>query len=549
MRLLNDYNYIIVGAGSAGCVLANKLSEDKLSSVLLLEAGPMDWNPMIHVPAGVYYAYRNTNLNWNYQSEKEPYLLNRQISAPRGKVIGGSSSINSMVYMRGHPFDYDRWSTELDLPLWDFAQCLPYFKAGETSDRGADEWRGGDGPLSVSKGAFVNPLYDAFLEAGRESGQGSSDDLNGYKPEGVSRFDSTKRNGRRCSAAVAYLHPVLGRDNLTVLEKAFVQLVVFEDGRAAGIKFKHRGKTQIIRAKNEVILAGGAINSPQILMVSGIGPADHLREHDIKCIVNLPGVGRNLQDHATVIMKWACKRPVSIHKFSSPFWQAVSGLQWLINRTGVASSNIWEAGGLIRSNTQVAYPNIQYHFGPVGAEESGGRLKLNQAFSIHIDQLRPHSRGYIALKSSDAATKPALHFNYLSEECDLNELAEGVLKARELVGQPAFNEYRGEELVPGPDVKTESDIKKVISQYVGTDYHPCGTCRMGNNAESVVDSQFCVHGVSGLRVVDASVIPNIISGNLNAPVQMMAARAADFILNRPQLRPVRARFHFQGNHD
>lgn len=539
------FDYVIIGAGSAGCVLANKLSEDPNNSVLVLEAGPMDRNLMIHVPAGVYYVYRNPKLNWNYLSEREAALDDRQIATPRGKVVGGSSSINSMVYMRGHPLDYDRWSGEHGLTDWTYARCLPYFKAGESSDRGEDNWRGGSGPLAVSRGSYDNPLYDAFLQAGMEAGQGHSQDLNGYKPEGVARLDSTKRNGRRCSAAIAHLRPALNRPNLKLLTNTLVRKLRIENQRAEAVEFTHKGQVQIAEASKEIILCGGAVNSPQLLMLSGIGPANHLSDHNIDCLIDLPGVGQNLQDHATVVTKWACKLPVTLHSSIKPIGQFKAGLQWLTTGSGPAASNVWEAGGLIRGNEVVAYPNLQYHFGPVGAEEIGGKLILGQAFSIHIDQLRPTSRGQILLKSADPGQKPVLHFNYLSKAHDLRELVEGVRKVRELVAQPAFDAYRGEELVPGPHAQTDEEIEAVIRQFTETGYHPCGTCRMGSDGDAVVDHKMRVHGIDGLRVVDASVIPQIISANLNAPVQMIAARAADYILGKPQLKPIEASFHFQ----
>lgn len=545
MRNGRAFDYIIVGAGSAGCVLANKLSADPRNSVLVLEAGPMDRDLMIHIPAGVYRVFKDPRINWNYETEDEPALLDRNVDMPRGKVVGGSSSINSMVYMRGHPMDYDRWSDELGLTEWRYADCLPYFKAGETSDRGADDWRGGDGPLGVTKGSYDNPLFDAFIEAGGQAGQGISEDLNGFKPEGVARLDATRWKGRRCSAAVAHLKPALSRPNLTLLTRAMVRRIAFEGNRATGIVFNHRGGRHLVEAEKEVILCGGAINSPQTLMLSGIGPADHLRSHGIEPLLDLPGVGRNLQDHATIILQVACTKQFPIHIVDRPVNKAMAGARWLIDRQGIAASNIWEAGGLIRSNEHVPYPNLQYHFGPVGFEYVGNEIKLRQAFAIHVDQLRPRSRGSIELKSPDPTEKPAMHFNYMTEPDDLREMVEGVHKTRDLVAQSAFDAFRGAELEPGPETRTDADIEAWIRKTAATDYHPSCTCAMGAGPNAVVDAQMRVQGVEALRVVDASIMPRITSANLNAPTQMIAARAADYILSREQLRPIEARFHFQ----
>lgn len=539
------YDYVICGAGSAGCVLANKLSADGRHSVLLLEAGPMDRRLLIHIPAGVYSVYRDPSLNWNYASEPEPHLLGRNIDIPRGKVVGGSSSINSMVYMRGHPLDYDRWRDELGLAKWDFAQCLPYFKASEDSDRGASDWRGQGGPLGVTRGAYENVLFDAFIEAGGQAGQGQSEDLNAYRPEGVARLDATKRHGRRCSAAVAHLRPALGRPNLTLVTRALVRRIVLEGNRASGIEFEAGGERRTALAEKEVILSGGAVNSPQLLMLSGIGPADHLREAGVEPLHDLPGVGQNLQDHPNVTVKYSCREPVSIHRIERPLNKLAAGTRWLLDRGGIAASNIWEAGGLIRGNTNVPYPNLQYHFGPFGIEGDGRRIRLEQAFSITIDQLRPTSRGQLRLRSADPAAKPALHLNFFDTEHDRRELVEGIRRARDLVAQRAFGRYRGTEMFPGPDAKTDNEIEQALRGETATDYHPCSTCRMGDDAMAVVDQEMRVRGIEGLRVVDASVMPRIISANLNAPTQMIAARAADFILGREQLPPFHARFHFR----
>tara|TARA_A100001037_G_scaffold306112_1_gene349309 strand:- start:4307 stop:5932 length:1626 start_codon:yes stop_codon:yes gene_type:complete len=540
-----EVDYIIIGAGSAGCVLANALSANPDCHVLLLEAGPTDRNLYVHMPIGVYRAFRDPRLNWNYYSASEPELADRSIFAPRGRLIGGSTSINSMVYMRGHPLDYDRWADECGLPDWRFAHCLPYFKACETYEGGADDWRGDSGPQHVSRGNHENPLFDAFLEAGEQAGQGRSNDLNGFQPEGVARYDATKKNGRRCSAADAHLKPALVRENLQIRTGAEVRALVIEAKRVVGASFTRGGSQVTARARAEVILCGGAINTPKLLMLSGIGPPAHLRERGIEPRVQLPGVGQNLQDHAKIRLQFASKRLFEFHKVENLLRKLGAGMRWVLFRDGIAASNIWEAGGLVRGNDRVEYPNLQYHFGPVGFSVENGNIRVEQAFSLNVDQMRPGSRGQILLNPDDVNAKPTIMFNYLSDPQDMQELVEGMRLARNLVAQPAFDEFRGMELRPGPDAQSDSDIRQVLRRSVETAYHPSGTCSMGDSDHTVVDPEFRVHGIEGLRVVDASVMPRIVSGNLNAPIQMMALRAADYILGRPQLEPIEARFHFQ----
>jgi len=540
-----EYDYIILGAGSAGCVLANRLSESGEFSVLVVEAGPMDDKLLIHIPAGVHSVYKDPSINWNYASEAEPDLDERQIELPRGKVLGGSSSINSMVYMRGHPLDYDRWQDELGLKGWSYADCLPYFRAGETSERGEDQWRGGSGPLGVARAKLENPLFDAFLAAGKSAGQGASEDLNGYRPEGVARLDSTIRNGRRCSAAVAHLKPALVRSNLDLVTQALVEKVLLENRRATGVRFQYQGKVAVIRARREVIVACGAIKSPQVLMLSGIGPAKELARHSITLRHEMPGVGQDLQDHLKIYSSWRCTRPITYQHMTRPWNKLRVGLRWLRSHDGFAASNVWEAGGLIRGNDSVDYPNLQYHFAPIAASWRGRHIQLSQGFTLQVDQLRPASKGHIELTSANPADRPAVHFNYLADPGDLRELVEGFHKMRELVAQPAFIALRGERTEPLPEVSAAGDIESWIRATASTDYHPSCSCRMGNDEQAVVDAEMKVHGLEGLRVVDASVMPDIVSGNLNAPTQMIAARAADFILGRPQKPAEFASFHFQ----
>ncbi len=543
---MSEYDYVIAGAGSAGCVLANRLTEDPEVRVLILEAGPRDRNPYIHMPAGVYKVWKDPRINWNYTSAPQRELAGRPIPVPRGRVLGGSSSINSMVYLRGHPLDYDRWASDFNLPEWDYAHCLPYFRRSERSERGADAWHGDQGPLGVSIGRSPNVLYDAFVEAGPQSGFGGSNDLNGFNPEGLGRYDSTKWNGRRCSAAVAYLHPAAHRPNLTIETGAVVQRVDIEGNRASGLTYSKGGQMISVHAAREVILCGGSINSPQMLMLSGIGPEEELRSHGIKVRSHLPGVGQNLQDHVDLIMQWHCTKPVTLARLANPLAKLAAGAEWLLKRTGPVASNIWEAGGLIRTNSDVPSPNIQFHFGPVAVDYIGDKIQLKQGFQLHVSQLRQTSRGRLRLVSAEPGTSPVIAFDFLTTDHDRREMVEGVKAARHIVDQPAFAPFRGAAIYPDANVRSDAQILDYVRTVSETEFHPSCTCRMGQDAMAVTGPDLKVHGIENLRVVDASVMPAVISANLNATVMMIAEKAADMILGRAPLAPSRPRFAFDG---
>ncbi len=541
-----EYDYVIAGAGSAGCVLANRLTEDPDVRVLILEAGPRDLNPFIHMPAGVYKVWKDARINWNYASTPQAELANRAIPVPRGRVLGGSSSINSMVYLRGHPTDYDRWAADFALPDWDYAHCLPYFRKSERSERGADAWHGDSGPLGVSIAQSRNVLYDAFVAAGPQSGVGASTDLNGFNPEGLARLDSTKWNGKRCSAAVAYLHPAAARPNLTIETGAMVQRIDIAGNRAAGLTYIKGSQTISVHAAREVLLCGGAINTPQMLMLSGIGPEADLRAHGIRVRCHLPGVGQNLQDHVDLMLQWHCTQPVTLARLANPLAKLAAGAEWLLRRTGPVASNIWEAGGLVRTNTSVATPNIQFHFGPVAVDYVGDKIQLKQGFQLHVSQLRQTSRGRLHLASADPATAPRIAFDFLATDHDRREMVEGVKMARHIIDQPAFAPFRGAAIYPDASVQSDADILDFVRTTSETEFHPSCTCRMGHDAMAVTGPDLKVHGIENLRVIDASVMPAVISANLNATVMMIAEKAADLIRGHAPLPPSRPKFAFDG---
>ena len=537
------YDYVIVGGGSAGCALANRLSADRSTSVLVLEAGRPDyrWDVFIHMPAALTFPIGSRFYDWRYESEPEPFMNGRRIYHARGKVLGGSSSINGMIFQRGNALDYERWAADPGMETWDYAHCLPYFKKMETCLAGVDEYRGGDGPLVLERGPATNPLFGAFFEAVQQAGHELTSDVNGYRQEGFARFDRNIHNGRRLSAARAYLHPVMNRPNLDVQTRATVTRVVFDGLRATGVEYVRghgRRATQHAVTAGEVILCGGAINSPQLLQVSGIGPVDVLHAAGVDVRHDLPGVGAHLQDHLEVYVQFACTQPVSMSpalKWRNRPW---IGFQWLFLRKGPGATNHFEGGGFIRSNDTMVYPNLMYHFLPIAVRYDGSSPAGGHGYQVHVGPMYSNSRGSVTIKSPDIDVKPALRFNYLSTAEDRTEWVEAIRATRTILNQPAMAQFNGGELSPGPSVTTDDEILAWIARDGETALHPSCTCRMGIDDQSVLDPlTMRVHGLDGIRVVDASSMPYVTNGNIYAPVMMVAEKAADLIIGNAPLPP------------
>ena len=528
-------DYVIVGAGSAGCALAYRLSEAG-KSVLVIEHGGTDAGPFIQMPAALSYPMNMSLYDWGYKTQPEPHLGGRTLVCPRGKVIGGSSSINGMVYVRGHAGDYDHWA-ESGADGWAYADVLPYFKRMENwheSGQGGDaEWRGSGGPLHISRGPRNNPLHGAFVEAGRQAGYPVTDDYNGQQQEGFGPMDMTVYKGQRWSAANAYLKPALQRENCDIV-RGLARRVVMENGRAVGVEIERGGQVQMIRANAEVILAASSLNSPKLLMLSGVGPGAHLAEHGIEVIADRAGVGQNLQDHLEVYMQMACKQPITLYKYWNLISKGLIGAQWLFTKAGLGASNQFETAGFIRSRAGISYPNIQYHFLPIAVRYDGQAAAEGHGFQAHVGPMRSASRGAVTLASADPKAAPNIFFNYMSTDQDWEDFRACIRLTREIFAQDAMRPFVKSEIQPGADLQTDTEIDSFIREHAESAYHPCGTCKMGSvdDPSAVVDSECRVIGVDGLRVADSSIFPRITNGNLNGPSIMTGEKASDHILGR-----------------
>jgi choline dehydrogenase len=540
----SNFDYIIVGAGSAGCVLADRLSADGKHKVLLLEYGGSDRSIFIQMPAALAYPMNSKRWNWGYESEPEPHLNNRRLNCPRGKGLGGSSSINGLVYVRGNAFDFEGWQ-DGGARGWGYANVLPYFKRAEGRAEGGNAYRGGDGPLSTSYGSLKNPLHQAWLGAAQEAGYSLTEDYNGYTQEGFGRMDMTVRDGTRCSAAKAYLYEARKRPNLEVIEHALVTRILFEGKRAVGIEYERGGERHTVSAVREVVLSGGPINSVQLLKLSGIGPSDELKAHGIPVLADRLGVGANLQDHLEFYFQMACTQPITLYGKANLLGKAMVGAQWLLLRSGTGASNQFESCGFIRSRAGIKYPDIQYHFFPMAINYDGSSLATEHGFQAHVGPMRSKSRGTVTLRSADPHDKPKILFNYMSHPDDWAEMRACVRLTREIFQQPAFAPFRGREIQPGADCVSDEAIDSFIADHVESALHPSCTCKMGDPADpmAVVDPELRVIGVEGLRIVDSSVMPSITTGNLNAPTIMIGEKGADHILGRPMLAPSNAPFY------
>jgi choline dehydrogenase len=529
-----EFDYVIVGAGSAGCVLANRLSADGKNSVLLLEAGPKDRNIWIHVPLGYGKLFKEKTVNWMYQTEPEPGLNGRQVFQPRGKVLGGSSSINGLLYVRGQHEDYDRWRQHGNSG-WGYDDVLPYFKKAENQERGADDFHGAGGPLPVSNLGHPDPLSAAFIEAAVEIGLPANRDFNGASQEGAGFFQTTTRNGRRASTAVAYLRPAKGRKNLQVETSSLAQRIVFDGRRAVAVEYRTEGRLRTARARKEILVSSGAYNSPQLLQLSGVGPAELLRKHGIDVVLDSPGVGQDLQDHMQVRIVTRCTKPITLNDIiNHPVRRVLAGARYAAFRNGPLTIAAGTSGAFFKTNPRLATPDVQIHFLPFSTDKMGEKLHSFSGFSASVCQLRPESRGSLRIKSADPMAAPEIRINYLATETDRTANVEGLKILRRILQAPALRSYVVEEVEPGAKATTDEDLLNFCRQRGSTVYHPTSTCRMGSDSLAVVDQRLRVRGIEGLRVVDASIMPDLVSGNTNAPVIMIAEKAADMILQDAQ---------------